>query len=171
MKASTRFITSTALFTAILIAVQFALSGVAGVELVTVIFLAFCYCAGQRAGLTVGICFSLLRCFLFGFYIRARRGIAVQKPASLACDGNLRDGFAVKSGILRISAHVRRTLYLVEKLHVLARCRIERRIAYARIACIVVAADVSKRPHPYVLTEVEADRPVRTPCLREIGEG
>ncbi len=68
MKASTRFITSTALFTAILIAVQFALSGVAGVELVTVIFLAFCYCAGQRAGLTVGICFSLLRCFLFGFY-------------------------------------------------------------------------------------------------------
>lgn len=68
MRASTRFITSTALFTAILIAVQFALSGVAGVELVTVIFLAFCYCAGQRAGLTVAICFSLLRCFLFGFY-------------------------------------------------------------------------------------------------------
>lgn len=65
---SARFITLTALYTALLICVQFALSGVAGVELVTVFFLAFCFSAGVKAGLTVAVCFSTLRCFLFGFY-------------------------------------------------------------------------------------------------------
>lgn len=65
---TTRFITITALFTALLIGVQFALSGVAGVELVTVFFLAFCFCAGIKAGVTVAITFSTIRCFLFGFY-------------------------------------------------------------------------------------------------------
>ena len=65
---STKFITITALYTALLICVQFALSGVAGVELVTVFFLAFCFCAGVKAGVTVAVCFSVIRCFLFGFY-------------------------------------------------------------------------------------------------------
>ena len=65
---STRFITVTALYTALLLGVQFALSGVAGVELVTVFFLAFCFMAGVKAGVTVAVCFSTIRCFLFGFY-------------------------------------------------------------------------------------------------------
>ena len=65
---STRFITLTALYTALLICVQFVLSGVAGVELVTVFFLAFCFCCGVKAGVTVAVCFSTIRCFLFGFY-------------------------------------------------------------------------------------------------------
>ena len=64
----TKFIAVTALYTALLLAVQFALSGVGGIELVTVFFLAFCYCAGIKAGITVAVCFSLLRCFIFGFY-------------------------------------------------------------------------------------------------------
>ena len=63
-----RFVTTTALFTATLICVQLALSGVGGIELVTVFFLAFCFYMGIRAGVAVAICFSLLRCFLFGFY-------------------------------------------------------------------------------------------------------
>lgn len=65
---STRFITITALYTALLICVQFVLSGVASVELVTVFFLAFCYTIGVKAGITVAVCFSTIRCFLFGFY-------------------------------------------------------------------------------------------------------
>lgn len=65
---SIRFITITALYTALLIGVQFALSGVAGVELVTVFFLAFCYVIGVKAGVAVAVCFSTIRCFLFGFY-------------------------------------------------------------------------------------------------------
>lgn len=65
---STQFITITALYTALLIGVQFVLSGVAGVELVTVFFLAFCFMKGVKAGITVAVCFSTLRCFLFGFY-------------------------------------------------------------------------------------------------------
>ena len=65
---STRFITITALYTALLIGVQLALSGVAGVELVTVFFLAFCFMIGVKAGVTVAVCFSTIRCFLFGFY-------------------------------------------------------------------------------------------------------
>ena len=65
---TTKIITLTALWTALLICVQLALSGVAGVELVTVFFAAFCYFTGIAAGLTVAVCFSMLRCFLFGFY-------------------------------------------------------------------------------------------------------
>ena len=65
---TTKFITLTALFTALLLAVQLALSGIAGVELVTVTFLSFCFCAGIFAGITVAVSFSLIRCFLFGFY-------------------------------------------------------------------------------------------------------
>lgn len=65
---TTRFITVTALFTALLICVQLLLSGVGGVELVTVFFLAFCFCAGIKAGVTVAVCFSTIRCLLFGFY-------------------------------------------------------------------------------------------------------
>lgn len=65
---TTRFITLTALYTALLIGVQFALSWVAGVELVTVFFLAFCFCCGIKAGVAVAVCFSTLRCLLFGFF-------------------------------------------------------------------------------------------------------
>ena len=53
---------------ALLIAVQYALSFVAGVELVTVILLCFCYVFGVRCGLLTATAFSLLRCFIFGFY-------------------------------------------------------------------------------------------------------
>ena len=65
---TTRFIALTALYAALLICVQFVLSGVAGVELVTVFFLAFCFMGGVKAGITVAVCFSTIRCFLFGFY-------------------------------------------------------------------------------------------------------
>ena len=55
-------------FTALLIGAQLVLSGVSGIELVTVLLLTFVYKYGTKQGLLVATAFSLLRCFLFGFF-------------------------------------------------------------------------------------------------------
>ena len=55
-------------FTALLIGAQLVLSGVSGIELVTVLLLTFTYKYGSKQGLLVATAFSLLRCFLFGFF-------------------------------------------------------------------------------------------------------
>lgn len=54
--------------TALLIGGQFILSGISGVEVVTVLLLSFSYFFGVRRGLLVANAFSLLRCFIFGFF-------------------------------------------------------------------------------------------------------
>ena len=54
-------------FTALLIGGQLALSGISGIEIVTVLLLAFVYKYGVGQGLLVANSFSLLRCFIFGF--------------------------------------------------------------------------------------------------------
>lgn len=56
-----------AVVVALLIALQYALSWVAGVEVVTVLLLCFCWSFGVRAGMLAAVSFSLLRCLLFGF--------------------------------------------------------------------------------------------------------
>ena len=56
-------------FTALLIGGQFILSGISGVEIVTVLLLSFSYYFGVRRGLLVANAFSLLRCFIFGFFV------------------------------------------------------------------------------------------------------
>ena len=53
---------------ALLIAGQFVLSGVKGVEIVTVIFLTFCYCFGAKMGILTATAYSILRCVFFGFF-------------------------------------------------------------------------------------------------------
>lgn len=58
-----------AVFTAMLIGVQLVLSGVAGVELITVLLLSFTYVFGLKQGFIVANAFSILRCTLFGFFI------------------------------------------------------------------------------------------------------
>lgn len=55
-------------FTALLLGGQLALSGISGVEVVTVLLLSFTYYFGIVQGLFVANAFSLLRCFIFGFY-------------------------------------------------------------------------------------------------------
>lgn len=55
-------------FTALLIDGQFVLSGISGVEIVTVLLLSFSYYFGLRRGLFVANTFSLLSCFIFGFF-------------------------------------------------------------------------------------------------------
>lgn len=54
-------------FTALLIGGQLALSGISGIEVVTVLLLTFVYRYGIAQGLFVANSFSLLRCFIFGF--------------------------------------------------------------------------------------------------------
>lgn len=55
-------------YTALLLAGQFVLSGISGVEVVTVLLLAFSYRFGAVRGMLVATAFSLLRCFIFGFF-------------------------------------------------------------------------------------------------------
>ena len=57
-----------AVFTALLLAAQYALSFVKGVEIVTLLFAVFCYRFGVRCGVLSAVAFSLLRCFIFGFF-------------------------------------------------------------------------------------------------------
>ncbi len=55
-------------FIAMLIGAQLVLSFISGVEIVTVLFLAFAFRFGVRRGVIVATLFSLLRCFVFGFF-------------------------------------------------------------------------------------------------------
>jgi hypothetical protein len=65
----TRFVVRVAMCVALLIGGQMALSGVSGIEIVTVMLLCFCFHYGVRHGIAVATTFSLLRCFFFGFQI------------------------------------------------------------------------------------------------------
>ncbi len=67
MNASVKKLTVCAATCALLIAVQFALSALSGVELVTVLFLCFCYTQGVAMGCMTATAFSILRCLIFGF--------------------------------------------------------------------------------------------------------
>ena len=66
-ESAARMVAVCAVMTALLLAVQCALSFVAGVELVTAFLLVFCYVFGAKYGMITATAFSLLRCFLFGF--------------------------------------------------------------------------------------------------------
>ena len=57
-----------AVFVALLIAVQLVFSIVPGVEIVTVLFVAFSVVMGERRGMIAATAFSLLRQFVFGFF-------------------------------------------------------------------------------------------------------
>ena len=55
-------------YIALLIGGQFVLGAVSGIEIVTVLLLAFCFYYGIRRSIIVVVCFSLLRCLVFGFF-------------------------------------------------------------------------------------------------------
>ncbi len=58
-----------AVMVAILIAGQFVLSAVAGVEIVTVLFLSYAFVFGVKRGVAVAGVFSVLRQIIFGFFL------------------------------------------------------------------------------------------------------
>lgn len=55
-------------YVALLIGGQFALSAVSGVEIVTLLTVGFAFFYGVKRTLLLTLAFSLLRCFLFGFF-------------------------------------------------------------------------------------------------------
>ena len=65
----TRFIVRVAICAAMLIGGQLALSGISGIEIVTVMMLCLCFSYGIHTGVAVATVFSLLRCFVFGFQV------------------------------------------------------------------------------------------------------
>lgn len=60
-------VTLIGVFTAVLLGGQLALSGISGIEIVTVLFASFVYARGIKNGLMLATGFSLIRCFIFGF--------------------------------------------------------------------------------------------------------
>lgn len=57
-----------AVFVSLVIAVQFALSFVPGVEIVTVTFVAYSFAMGIKRGMISAVAFSVLRQMVFGFF-------------------------------------------------------------------------------------------------------
>lgn len=57
-----------AMMCALLLGGQYALSMVAGVEIVTLLLVCFSYVFGARRGAVCAVAFSLLRCCIYGFY-------------------------------------------------------------------------------------------------------
>ena len=57
-----------AVFVAVVIALQLALSAIPGVELVTVLFVTYAYVFGWKRGMAAATTFALLRQLLFGFF-------------------------------------------------------------------------------------------------------
>ncbi len=67
MKA-TKDLTIIGLYTALLIGGQVALAGVSGVEIVTLLITAFAFYFGVIRGTVLATVFSVMRCFVFGFF-------------------------------------------------------------------------------------------------------
>ena len=57
-----------AVFVGLTIAAQLLLSAVPGVEIVSVLFISYAFVFGARKAMMAATSFSLLRCFLFGFF-------------------------------------------------------------------------------------------------------
>ncbi len=57
-----------AVFVALVIAAQLALSAIPGVEIVTVLFVSYAYVYGCKRGMIAATAFSLIRQLVFGFY-------------------------------------------------------------------------------------------------------
>lgn len=57
------------IFTALLLGGQVVLSGVGGVEIVTVLLLSFSFFFGIKRSIFAVNAFSILRCFIFGFFV------------------------------------------------------------------------------------------------------
>lgn len=68
IKSTARELAQLAVFVALVIAAQFALSFIPGVEIVTLLFVSYAFAFGIRRGMLAATAFSLLRQLLFGFF-------------------------------------------------------------------------------------------------------
>ena len=105
------YVAVVAVFTALLLAAQYALWFVKGVEVVTVLLLVFSYRFGVRCGVLSAVAFSLLRCLLFGFFPNVVILYLIYYPLFAAC-------FGILGNVLRRRADLK-TQLLVTALAVL----------------------------------------------------
>jgi hypothetical protein len=68
IKNTAKELAQLAVFVALVIAAQFALSFIPGVEVVTLLFVSYAFVFGVRRGMLAATAFSLLRQLLFGFF-------------------------------------------------------------------------------------------------------
>ena len=68
IKNTAKELAQLAVFVALVIAAQFVLSFVPGVEIVTVLFVSYAFVYGIRRGMLAATAFALIRQLLFGFY-------------------------------------------------------------------------------------------------------
>ena len=78
-----------AVFVAVTIALQALLSVVPGVELVTVMFVAYSFAMGAKRGVIAAVAFSLLRQFVFGVYPKVLVLYLLYFPLLAVCFGCL----------------------------------------------------------------------------------
>ena len=64
----TKDVTVIAMYTALLIAAQYALSFAAGVEVVSAMIAVFAAVFGAKKGVILAVSFSVVRCLAFGFF-------------------------------------------------------------------------------------------------------
>lgn len=93
------YVAVVAVFTALLLAAQYALWFVKGVELVTVLLLVFSYRFGVRCGGLSAVAFSLLRCLLFGFFPNVVLLYLLYYPLFAACFGLLGNALHRRTGV------------------------------------------------------------------------
>lgn len=93
------YVAVVAVFTALLLAAQYALWFVKGVELVTVLLLVFSYRFGVRCGVLSAVAFSLLRCLLFGFFPNVVLLYLFYYPLFAACFGLLGNALHRRTGV------------------------------------------------------------------------
>jgi hypothetical protein len=89
IKNTAREIANLAVFVALVIAAQFALSFIAGVELVTVLFVTYAFTFGVRRGMLAATAFSLLRMLVFGVFLNVLALYLIYYNALAACFGIL----------------------------------------------------------------------------------
>ncbi len=91
---------------ALLIGGQFVFSFVVGVEIVTIILMSFSFVFGARRGAVCAVAFSLLRCFIFGFYPTALILYLIYYPSLAAVSGLLgrQKNFASSGSAIAVNA-------------------------------------------------------------------
>lgn len=99
-----------AVMCALLLGGQFALSSISGVEIVTLLLVCFSSVFGARRGVLCAVAFSLLRCFIFGFYPSVILLYLIYYPLLAAVFGGLgkigKDKFDNCSPILAVAVNV-----------------------------------------------------------------
>ena len=79
--SSAKEVAQIAVMVALLLGGQLALSSVGGVEVVTILLLAYCYVFGWQRGTIVALAFVLLRNFVFGLHLPALVLYAIYYPS------------------------------------------------------------------------------------------